>query len=323
MIRLSRSVAIGLLSVIALTTSVLRAEQPPQTRPGPVRLLVAGDNRGKPGFVDVLQAARKVSGDGVFAGVITPGDADPVAATRKQIASVFGVPAPDKPAPTWYPVVGNHEAASPKEMAALRAYGKEALAKVTTAGPKGCGSTTYSFEAGRMHVVVLDQYWGGEDKEGGKVRGSAEVIPALRAWLEQDLKAADQPYKIVVGHEPAYPQQDQDIHTGRHEESALNRNPLARDAFWKVLEDQHVALYICGHTHRYSRWRPDGSAVWQLDAAQARNDSSWKYDAFVILTAAADGLKVDTYRQPNVQGTWAVTDSAAIPAAPTTTLPGN
>lgn len=318
------SFALGTVAVCWVAAGLGHAEDAPATRPASVRLLVAGDNRGKAGFVDVLVAARRLAGDGGFAGVITQGDADPAATTRKQIENVFGVPTAEKPAPTWYPVVGNHEAASAKEMATLRTYGKDKLAKITSPGPAGCQTTTYSFDAGSMHVVVLDQYWGGQAKEGGKVRGNAEVLPALRQWLEADLKASKLPFKIVCGHEPAYPQQDMDIHTTRHEETALNRNPKARDDFWKTLEAQGVTLYVCGHTHRYSRWHPEGSAVWQVDAGQARNDSSWQYDTFVVLSATADELKIETYRQPKARGKWAVTDTLTLPAgkAQAATKPG-
>jgi hypothetical protein len=197
-------------------------------------------------------------------------------------------------------------------MQQMRAFYREHLAKTTAPGPDGSQETTYSFDVGPMHVAVLNEYWDGNTTPGSDVAIRDAVVPALRTWLERDLKATNKPFKVVVGHEPAYPQLDQDFHEGRHADSSLNARIDERDAFWKVLEEQRVTMLLCGHTHRYSRFRPEGSRVWQVDGAQARNDASWKYDAFVVLTASDQALRMDAYRHLNAQEKWEVTDTMTL-----------
>lgn len=107
---------------------------------------------------------------------------------------------------------------------------------------------------------------------------------------------------------------DKDLGTAR---GGTNDTFLNEDwkAFWAVLEEQGVAAYICSHTHRYSRFRPPGSKVWQIDVAQARGDASWQNDAFVIVTAAAQSLEFQTYRNLKEKGKFEVTDGLSLKAA--------
>jgi hypothetical protein len=282
----------------------------------PVRILVAGDSRGKPGFADILGVARSVTSELPVTALITPGDMDPIPTTLLQIASAFGEPLPGTGQAgrglVWYPAVGNHEATSPGAMEALRAYYDSHLSGITDAGPPGTRETTYSFDVGAVHVAVVNEYWDGNAAEGSDAAVRDAVVPALREWLERDLAASRQPFKIVVGHEPAFPQVDQDFHEGRHADSSLNARAGERDAFWEVLEQQGATMLLCGHTHRYSRFRPEGSRVWQVDAAQARNDASWKFDAFVVLTATKRALRLETYRHLTAIDQWDVTDSLTL-----------
>lgn len=287
------------------------------SQPDSVRILVAGDSRGKPGFADVLKVAKQMAADRPVTSLITPGDMDPFETTRKQLVEVFGDSAKNSTDAAgglqWYPVVGNHEQASaPQTMQDFRAFYHEHLAKITNPGPDGTTESTYSFDAGSVHFSILNEYWNGKAEPGSDVAIRDAVVPELRAWLEKDLKASSKPFKIVVGHEPAYPQLDQDFHVGRHADSSLNARTDERDAFWKVLEPNGVTMLLCGHTHRYSRYRPEGSKVWQVDSAQARNDDSWKYDAFVILTATDQTLRMDAYRHLKEQDHWNKTDSLEL-----------
>jgi hypothetical protein len=282
----------------------------------PVRILVAGDSRGKPGFAEILDVARIKTLDCPLAALITPGDMDPIPTTLQQVVSVFGEPRSGTGETArglvWYPVVGNHEAESPDAMAELRAYYGAHLGALTNPGPAGTRETTYSFDIGPVHVAVVNEYWDGNSAEGSDAAIRDAAVPALRDWLEQDLKLSRQPFKIVVGHEPAFPQVDQDFHEGRHADSSLNARAAERDAFWEVLERQGATMLLCGHTHRYSRFRPDGSNVWQVDGAQARNDASWKFDAFVVLTANRRMLRLQTYRHLHDRENWEVTDRLTL-----------
>ena len=114
----------------------------------------------------------------------------------------------------------------------------------------------------------------------------------------------------MVGHEPAFPQPDKDLDRNRHAEGGKDN----REAFWKLLEDQGAAAYVCGHTHGYNRYQPKGSKVWQLDAAQARGDTNWKYDAFVIVTADESRLNFDVYRNLEEKGKFKITDKLTLSA---------
>ena len=266
---------------------------------------IAADSRGKPGFVNVMKQLKAKGGPGLF--LLTPGDMDPPKTIRDQLDEVFG------PSLIWYPVVGNHELEAKETGPYLRKYFDDHLKGNVNPGPQGSEQTTYSFDVGQVHIAVINVYWNGEPGSDNEKHGGT-VVPALRDWLKRDLEASTKPWKLVTGHEPAFPQPDQDWHVGRHVGDSLDRNPENRDAFWKLLEQQGAAAYICGHTHRYSRYQPQGSKVWQLDVAQARGDQDWKYDAFVIVTADATSLRFDVYRDLKEQGQFEKTDTLRLAA---------
>lgn len=296
----------------------------------PVRFCVTADNKAYKGLADVLKVMKEIpGGPGRF--MISAGDFSPPEMTRRRLDDAFG------PSFLWYPVIGNHEAgtkvdshpgekdsngAHPADEAAprgrmeyLRYYFEKHLKDKVNPGPDGCRETTWSFDVGEVHVVAINEYWNGKTKPGSDAATTGDVPPALRDWLRKDLAASKKPWKLVVGHEPAFPQTDQDWKGARHSGSSLNANKENRDAFWKLLEEQRVAAYICGHTHRYSRYRPEGSSVWQIDAAQARNSStSWKYDTFLIITADRKALRFDVYRNLEKRGKFRLTDELVLEA---------
>jgi hypothetical protein len=297
------------------------------------RFVVTADNRDFQGFTGICGEIKKVpGGPGDF--MISAGDMDPPAATLATVEKVFG------PTFGWYPVEGNHdlEPVGPNKPTAgskespylifLHKYYADRLKGKVNPGPEGASETVYSFDAADVHVAVVNVYWTGgteaASEAGGVGAGKKTAVGASqREWLKKDLAATKKPWKIVVGHEPAYPQVDKDFATGRHVDESLVRDKADRDAFWKVLEEANVAAYICGHTHRYSRFQPPGSKVWQLDAAQARGDTKnksdgiddWKYDTFFIVNATPDKLTFDVYRNLKKQGEFSVTDTLTLPQA--------
>jgi hypothetical protein len=292
----------GLLLVVAATDA--RAAEP-------LRFSVTGDNRGRSGFVSVLQQiALLPGGAGQF--MISPGDEDPIAATREQLDAVFGK------AFVWYPAVGNHEipAKDVDNMKALRDYYDQRLQGKVAPGPPGTFQTTYSFDAGEVHIAIINQYWDGTTEAGGDATTLAGLVKPLRKWLAQDLASSRRPWKLVVGHEPLFPQPDKDWGTARHETGALQiLSPAACKDFWNILETSGVAAYICGHTHGYNRYRPEGSKVWQIDTGMARGGKDWKYDTFIIATADEKTLKFDAYRNLKERGKFEVADTLTLSAA--------
>jgi len=150
----------------------------------------------------------------------------------------------------------------------------------------------------------------------------AGLAKPLRRWLERDLQKSRKPWKLVVGHEPLFPQPDKDWGMARHETGALQiLSPAACKDFWSILENSGVAVFICAHTHGYNRYQPEGSKVWQIDAGMARGGKDWKYDTFVIATADEKALKFEAYRNLKEQGKFEVTDSLTLTAPPAPTPP--
>ena len=114
--------------------------------------------------------------------------------------------------------------------------------------PRG---TIYSFDRGNAHVVVTNQYW--DSKEGGYTHEQLD-------WIEQDLRSSSQPFKFVIGHEPAFP-------LDRHLGDSLDVDPKMRDTFWDILSDNGVQAFFCGHTHHLSIIENKG--VYQIDSGEA------------------------------------------------------
>lgn len=269
-----------------------------------VKFSVTADNRYQSGFATLLnEIDLRAGGPGEF--MVSGGDIDRSATTRARLDTAFGTDF------TWYPVMGNHdkpgggqEAYYGENMDYLRAYD---LGPVNH-GPAPTANTTYSFDAGPVHIVALNEYWDGGSYTGSDAGAYGDVVPALRNWLDADLASTDKTWKIVVGHEPAYPWPDEDWGDARHVGDSLDQNPANRDAFWSVLEDHDVTAYITAHTHRFSHYKPPGSDVWQIDAAQAQGTG--KYDTFMIVTADDFDIQFDVYRSLGT-GQFSLTDSWA------------
>ena len=68
---------------------------------------------------------------------------------------------------------------------------------VNNNSPDGCRSTTYSFDAGSMHVVVLDQYWGGADN-WKMPRTNIEPFPYPRFKDGKDIGGVGYGYCLYV-----------------------------------------------------------------------------------------------------------------------------
>jgi hypothetical protein len=207
-------------------------------------------------FSGACEAAKNV-GAGAF--MISPGDldVDPPSAVREMISVVIGEDYP------WYPVLGNHDPESPSTMRYLRAYGLT-VPNVVNRGPEGCEETTYSFDWGDVHFVVLNQYYDGVNDWGLE----GDVVPELLDWLEADLAANTKQHVFVIGHEPLMPMPDMDNGRIRHSGDSLDEHPENAFRFHQVLLDHGVTAYICGHTHNTSYANING--LWQLDAGHAR-----------------------------------------------------
>ena len=273
---------------------------------GPWHFTVTADPRGHHDlFGETLDAINTlVGGPGAFH--LTAGDIDEtIPENRAVIDEKFGASA------LWYPVIGNHEEETADDMTWLRGEYTDGNGVRTPLkdfthqnGPPGTIETTYSWDYGNAHFVVLNEYWDGGTAAGSDVATDGDVVPALRSWLADDLAASTQPYLFVFGHEPAFPY-------NRHIGDSLDEYADNRDAFWAVLEQVDVRAYVCGHTHSYSRHQGDENHVgdvWQIDTGAAGNGDN---ETFLNVALSDVEVRFDVY--DNASGAWALRESWSEP----------
>jgi hypothetical protein len=236
----------------------------------------AKDGEWSTNFSGACEAVKEV-GMGDF--MISPGDldVDPPSAVREMISTVLGDAYP------WYPVIGNHDPESPSTMDYLREYGRQ-LPNLVRRGPAGCETTTYSFDWGNSHFVVLNIYY-----DGAKDWGTGgDVVPELLEWLEADLAANTKRHVFVVGHEPLVAIPDMDNGRHRHQGDSLDENPESAFQFHQLMLRYDVTAYICGHSHGASVAKING--LWQLDSGHARGLEA-KSDAEAFYAAIKSAIE--------------------------------
>ena len=211
----------------------------------------AADGEWSKNFSGACEAIKAV-GAGSF--MISPGDLDvrPPSAVRDMIDKVIGEDYP------WYPVLGNHDPESPSTMEYLRGY-STSVPNVVNRGPEGGEETTYSFDYGDTHFVVLNVYYDGVKDWGLE----GDMAPELLEWLEADLKGTTKGHIFVFGHEPLIPMPDMDNGRIRHQGDSLDEFPESAFAVHQLLLKYGVEAYVCGHTHNTSYAKING--LWQLD----------------------------------------------------------
>jgi len=138
------------------------------------------------------------------------------------------------------------------------------LPNVVNRGPQGCEATTFSFDWGNTHFVVLNQYFDGVSDWGLE----GDMVPELLEWLAADLAATTKKHVFVFGHEPLIPMPDMDNGRIRHQGDSLDEDPESAFAFHQLMVQHGVDAYVCGHTHNTSYAKING--LWQIDAGHAR-----------------------------------------------------
>jgi hypothetical protein len=239
-----------------------------------------------------------VGGSGSF--MVSPGDIDPPERTlytiRKYIRENY----------IWYPVTGNHEAETTADMNWLRSFNPDgqSLPKIVNGGPSGSVETTYSFDYGDTHFIVLNEYYDGSSDTGT----DGDITDPLYTWLIDDLNRNTKPIILVFGHEPAYPKPDAESGRARHTTDSLNKYSANRDRFWNTLVSYGVRAYVCGHTHNYSALLING--VWQIDVGHARGTGdTGSRSTFVMFYILENGdVWFYTYRLNLNENKWELTD---------------
>jgi hypothetical protein len=294
---------ISTLTPIATRTSALTSiplptrtqTQPPTSTPEPsFSFIVTSDmsyTGGKeyieyPNFFAALLGYVKQFGPGAF--MISPGDVLPADQTRWTIDQILGEDY------LWFPVPGNHDFGQ-TDLEFLQNYDYDpngsAEPNIVHWGPESCPKTTYSFDYQNAHFVALNVYCNEEAPWG--IDGS--ITDILYDWLAFDLASTDKEHIFVFGHEPAFPQPDDQTGHLEHFYESLDQYPAERDRFWQLLGQYHVVAYINGHTHGYSSEK--FGDVWQLDAGHAMGTrAAASPGTFLIISIQGGRVSLQAFR---------------------------
>ena len=212
-------------------------------------------------FRGALEAIEKV-GKGAF--MISPGDVEPVDISHEMISAILGDDYP------WYPIMGNHELEIPSTIDYLREInnGGTLLPYVVNKGPAGCEETTFSFDYGNSHFVILNQYYDGSSDVGT----DGDIVDALYDWLKNDLENTNKKHVFVAGHEPIVSIPDMNNGRHRHIGDSLDQYPRNAFRFHQLLLNHNITAYLHGHTHSTSYSNING--LWQIDCGHARGTES-------------------------------------------------
>ncbi|MBI4997784.1 MAG: metallophosphoesterase family protein [Rhodocyclales bacterium] len=136
-------------------------------------------------------------------------------------------------------VLGNHEYRSDNENSIPEGF-LESFSKPASAGvPEDQRGRYYSFDSGPAHFVVLDSM----KFQGRQSGGRQEMLN----WLDRDLAATKQRWRIVFLHHPPYAHGPH----GSWGDAATNRR--LRAELVPVLQKYGVQLALNGHDHLYER----------------------------------------------------------------------
>ena len=190
--------------------------------PATVRFAVIGDF-GKSGPAEAAVAALVHSWHPDF--ILSVGDNDyPVGGANTMGKNIFQYYGEDIAAGRFFPALGNHDWGTGKIDAYLHYL-----------HPLGNGRY-YQFVRGPVHIFVLDSDYHEPD---GATADSKQAH-----WLQEQLAAATEPWKIAVFHHPPYS-------SGHHGSTERMRWPFAQ---WGA------TAVITGHDHDYERIMRDGIA---------------------------------------------------------------
>ncbi len=159
--------------------------------------------------------------------------------------------------------------------------GHKHISTYDSADITGSKYTTYSFDEGNSHFIVLDLYSGLQNFEA---RHNARIFNEMYDWLTDDLEKNKKENVFVFSHQPVKNDTGETPHVLVNEaykkscldlartygadslsvfKSEFTDKIRTRDEFWNLLKKHKVIAYFCGHTHHYSAKKYDG--VWEIN----------------------------------------------------------
>ncbi len=207
----------------------------------------------------------------LFAGDLVNGNRYDPLKTKSELIHWKSVMKPifDNPNMIWpklWLTVGNHEVQHRDDEKNF----KELFPNVFMNGPDDEKGLTYSFDYNSAHFVFFtsDRWYYGNPDDTTDDRRDWHYVKHLD-WLESDLKSARSrgiKWIFLTSHEPAFPVgghlRDALPNLGRDLKFPLDSTRLwylnQRNEFWRILKENNVTAYICGHEHLYARQSVEG-----------------------------------------------------------------
>ncbi len=135
----------------------------------------------------------------------------------------------------------------------------------------------YSMDIGPIHFVSLNTQF---------TRPGTTEMSQMVEWLEEDLAATTQPWKIVFFHKAVYSRGNH--HTGEESDGAINAS------FTPIFDEHDVDLVLNGHSHDYERYAPTVGLDEEFGGS-GRTFPAGAGSAFESMEAVPDGRTGTTY----------------------------
>jgi 3',5'-cyclic AMP phosphodiesterase CpdA len=176
---------------------------------------------------------------------------------------------------TLYTAMGNHElyVKGATDDQGFKLYNQIAFRAVFASnpnnGPPGYENLVYSFESPKHDAffAVLDPYFLTGDVSNPSLDGTIDA-PQLR-WLSNQLAHTKATHKFVFSHAPYYY-----IYK-------LSTGGITYTNLWRLLDQNRVDIFFCGHTHLFSRKNIDSSIA---PVPQLTPAVTWNSNVFQVIT---------------------------------------
>ena len=206
-----------------------------------LRFIVLADSRGSDNGVNsavvkkILQKIKQLSPQPEFA--IMPGDltdgSNNYSGSKAQLSYFKKIVTQFYPVKFFYPGIGNHEMRAGQN--GEKAF-SDTFSEFSAKFLNGYNKTSYYFDAGDTRLFMLNS-----DHPGEMHRIMGKQLDWVKSNIDQSKK-----HNIFLLHEPPYP-------AGAEAGNSLDKYPLSRDTFWKVVDNSNNPIVFCGHEHNYSR----------------------------------------------------------------------